>query len=315
MSLQKFSHFFSEVQPSPVQNIAHPDCIRQSVRVDVKRDDLLHPIVSGNKWRKLKHLLLHIESLGYQKLACMGGAHSNLLHALSYLSYRMGWRLDLFVRGYKEQQLSSTLRDAVAWGASVHYVNREIFRKIRFSPPQLNEDVFWLAEGAFHDLAFKGAAELVMELPNQYDYIVLATATGASLIGMSIGQAKKNKSVVGSSITLPQALGIAVLNNAVQLEDDIQLIAEKKLYDFKAPKIQTGYEFGGYAKKNTELLKFIDEFALNYQIPLEPVYSGKSFYATFDLIKQGYFPKQSKILLVHCGGLQGKRGFDKKIIQ
>ncbi len=328
MSLQKVSHFYSELSNSSIENIEHPDLCIQDVQLDIKRDDCLHSIVSGNKWRKLKHVLLTIESSGYKKVASMGGMYSNLLHALSYLCYRLGWQLDLLVRGHPQQKLTPALMDAVKWGARLNYINRENFRKLRSSPPDLDKDVFWIPEGGFHELSLKGTAESIMELPGYYDYIVMATATGASLAGISCGIQKRKLNT--------RVIGISVLNNASQLRNDIAMMLHQcSAYDERTaftqdavsagaplidvpltdvpltgsqmPIVVSGFEFGGYAKKNDTLIQFIAEFESDYDIPLEPVYSGKSFYATCELIKQGFFRKGSKILLIHCGGLQGKR--------
>lgn len=296
MQLKKVSHFFAEIAASNLQSISIPIVAPQNLSLTVKRDDCLHPIVSGNKWRKLKHLLLDIEAKGYRHLAVMGGAYSNLIHALAYLTYRLGWRLELYVRAYPQQALTPTLKDAVRWGANIHYVNREQFRLFRAQPPTLADDVFWVAEGGFHSLALKGTAETLMELTQEYDYIVTACATGAGIAGLQCGIEMRGLS--------SQVIGISVLNNSQAVRQEIKEILPK---NYRQPTIISGYEFGGYAKCSEKLESFIDNWERTQGIILEPIYSGKSFYGTIDLIGKNFFKPNSKILLIHCGGLQGKR--------
>jgi len=296
MRLSKIAHFFAELNHSPIQSTNLDSANRREISVDIKRDDLLHPIVSGNKWRKLKHVLLYIESLGFRKVAVMGGPYSNLIHAIAYLANRLGWSIQLFIRGYPEQELTPMLLDAVRWGAKITYVNRVDFKQMRQVRPELPEDVFWIEEGGNSDLALKGTAELLMEVSAEYDYIITATATGTTLAGLAVAVEKKK---VDSKV-----LGISVLNNAKQVSEDVGKLLNN---NYQLPQLISGYEFGGYAKKSKELIEFIHFFSAQNNIPLEPIYSGKSFYAVADLIKRDYFPCKSKVLLLHCGGLQGAR--------
>lgn len=273
----------------------------KQITLHVKRDDLRHPILSGNKWLKLKHLLLEIENRGYNSVAAMGGRYSNFLHALGYTCHLLGWQSRFFIRGHPEQNLTPMLKDLKLWGAELVYVNREKFRQIRQQPPDLNNKTFWFAEGGHHLLAIKGIAESLMELNHSYDYLILATATGTSLAGYLYG--------INHLALSSRVVGIAVLNNAQAIKRNVEKIIEQA----KIPANQnmfeliTGYEFGGYAKKNQQLTDFMMDFQIRQRIPLEFVYSGKSFFATMDLIAKNYFPQNSSILLIHCGGLQALR--------
>ena len=299
MRLQRFSHFYAELGSSSIQKIDSQILAQNDISLFIKRDDLLHPIISGNKWRKLKHLILEIESKGITKICAMGGAYSNLLHSLAYLGRRLGWQVELIVRGYPEQALSPTLQDAVKWGATIRFANRVEFRNLRERAPDLDDDVYWIPEGGFHQLALKGTAESLMEMESTYDFIVMATATGASLAGLSLGANQKRLKA--------KVKGISVLNNADQVRADIGKLLPQET---ERPEVISGYDFGGYAKSTPELFDFIEQIETQYNIPLEPVYSGKSFYAVMDLVSKSYFPSGSKVLLIHCGGLQGKRGFE-----
>lgn len=296
MKLRKVSHLFSLLHTSPVQNIELSRAIERQVSLEVKRDDLLHPIISGNKWRKLKYLLLSIEKQGYCRVATMGGRYSNFIHTLSYVCYLLDWQCDLFIRAFPQQAETATLLDCKKWGANIHYVDRKNYRELRKQPPVLADEVYWIAEGGMHTQSILGIKETMMELNHQYDYIVIATATGTSVAGL----------IEGAVIYQPKAkiLGICVLNNAEQQRQDIINLVQDDRDNWS---VVEGYEFGGFAKSDITLESFITDFDAQQDIPLEPVYSGKSFYAVNDLVNKGYFFKNASILLIHCGGLQGTR--------
>ncbi len=295
MHLKRVAHLFAELNSAPIRAIQSPVLQKKQIVLDIKRDDCLHPVISGNKWRKLKYLLLYIEKLKFCKIAVMGGRYSNLLHAVAYIGMRLNWEVTLYVRGYPQQALTPTLRDAIAWGAKIHYLSRVDYKKARLNSPELANDIFWISEGGYHELALNGCAETLMEIPEYYDFIVMATATGASIAGLAKGvRLCKHKSRV---------LGILVLNNAEQVRADIDLLIPE---DSQNINLITGYEFGGYAKSSEKLNAFIEKFEVKHQIPLEPVYTGKSFFAVDALIQADYFAPKSRILLIHCGGLQGK---------
>jgi len=296
MKISQVSHLFSIIQNSPIHPIKESCFAAKGIGLDVKRDDLIHSIISGNKWRKLKYLLLSIEKQGYQCVASMGGSYSNFLHVLAYVCWRLDWSCELYVRAYKNQPLTPTLEDCLKWGAKIRFTDREEFRDLRNTPPKMDENIFWIKEGGIADKAILGLSEIFMELEQQYDYICMATATGTSIAGL----------IKGAEAYQPQSkiIGISVLNNAnEQRSNVINLIGQKE----ENWEIIEGYEFSGFAKKNQQLTNFVNDFSLTHNIPLEPVYSGKSFFAVKKLIEIGYFETGSRILLIHCGGIQGYR--------
>ncbi|MGX5174751.1 1-aminocyclopropane-1-carboxylate deaminase/D-cysteine desulfhydrase [Aliikangiella sp. IMCC44653] len=317
MRLQRFSHFQSEIGNAKIENIQSPVLLSRQLTLDIKRDDLIHPIISGNKYRKLKYLIAAIQNRGFTRVAVMGGPYSNLLQAIAYLAYRLNWQATLYVRGFPEQKLSPILKQARDWGAEIVYVSRLQFQHLRNTVPKLEADVFWISEGGFHPFALSGCMETVMELPNRYDYIVMASATGASIAGLYLGCQKQSPNT--------QVIGISVLKNSQQQLDDIvdllngeqtgendrtnkscfqnniNVLAKSELAGIK---IVSGFEFGGYAKSSPELDRFVKQFQVQHSITIEPVYTGKSFYATLDLCEKGFFKTGSKILLIHCGGIQ-----------
>ncbi|TQV72903.1 pyridoxal-phosphate dependent enzyme [Aliikangiella marina] len=296
MRLSKFHHIFAEINAIAPQIVTNAVTIEHDVTLQIKRDDLLHPVVSGNKWRKLKHTLMAIENQGMSKLVAMGGPYSNLLHSLAYLCYRLGWHLKVLIRAYPEQPLTPMLNDIKRWGAEIEFVDRKTFRTLRENPPECADDEFWINEGGFGETALKGTMETLMEFNQLPDYLIMATATGASIAGLAMGCQSLKRSI--------KVIGISVLNNALQVAKDIQNLLPPEV---EQPEIISGFEFGGYAKSSSALDTFIANFEKQTSIPLEKVYSGKSFYATMSLIEQGYFRKGSHIALIHCGGLQGKR--------
>ncbi|TQV89760.1 1-aminocyclopropane-1-carboxylate deaminase/D-cysteine desulfhydrase [Aliikangiella coralliicola] len=300
MRVKKVSHLFALINNAPIQNISNQQLRACNIQLDIKRDDLLHPIISGNKWRKLKHVLLEIESRGYCRVATMGGQYSNFLHSLSYICKLLNWELELYVRGHPEQQKTPMLHDAAKWGANITYVTREGFRKLRHNPPELSDDVFWISEGGYDQLALKGSVESLMEVPRTYDYLVTAAATGTSLAGYCRGVIQLGFQTFDSKT---KVLGVAVLNNGNEIAANVEQLIQARTQI----EIVRGYEFGGYAKKTDELMSFIQQFEDSHAIPLDHVYNGKSFFATLDLIEKGYFPSGSRVLLIHTGGLQGNR--------
>ena len=292
----KVSHLYSLLNSSTITPVTNKEISARGVQLDVKRDDLIHPIISGNKWRKLKYLLLEIESSGLTKVAAMGGAYSNFLHALSYVCCLLGWHCQLYIRGYVEQPKTPTLKDCIRWGAEVTFVDRIRFKKLRDCNPALNDDVYWIREGGQHESAIKGIAEIFTEINQSYDQVFIASATGTSVAGLAIGAAKYQPN---SKVT-----GVSVLKNTEQqvLEVKNMLVSEQTNW-----KVLPGYEFGGFAKVTQELVEFTQEFNQKRPIQIEPIYTGKSFYAVLDMINKGLFNQEERILVIHCGGLQGTR--------
>jgi 1-aminocyclopropane-1-carboxylate deaminase len=290
-----------QLAQSCIQNIKLEPELAGSYQLDIKRDDLIHPIISGNKWRKLKFLLRDIESKGIKRIAAMGGRHSNFLHALAYACHRLDWHCQFFVRGYPEQPLTPTLLDCKSWGADIQFCDRTGFKLLREQGPELEDGIYWIPEGGLQFESTQGIAEIIAELPEGYDYIVIASATGTSVAGLVKGW---DKFLANQRAVQRKVIGIAVLNNQQQQKLDVtDLIADSE----QAWEIKSGYEFGGFAKNSEVLDQFCQQFFKTHKIAIEPIYTGRSFYAVFDLMRQGYFKQNSRILLIHSGGMQGAR--------
>jgi 1-aminocyclopropane-1-carboxylate deaminase len=279
--------------PSILTKIEDDFLARHHVELWIKRDDLLHPIISGNKWRKLKYSLDYALSVGTESLISMGGAYSNHLHALAYTGKVLGLKTIGLIRGERPAILTPSLLDMQAWGMELRFVSRSDYRLLRQCPPDLIAGQYWLAEGGADVLALTGVAELVQEIDIEYDTLCVPCGTGATLAGL-----------VNAVPDTVSVLGFAALKNAGFLTADVTALLAKPRNSWQ---INLDYHFGGFAKTNTLLLEFMAEFELKNQLPLEPVYTGKMLYALYDLIKKQAFKANQRVIAVHTGGLQGKR--------
>lgn len=287
---------------SILTKIDDPLLAQYQIELWMKRDDLLHPVISGNKWRKLKYILDHALSLGTDTLISMGGTYSNHLHALAYAGKVLGLKTVGFVRGEQPEILTPTLQDMAEWGMKLKFVSRAEYRQLRQYKhwndlPGLKPRQYWLPEGGAQILALKGVAEQVAEVGIPYDTLCVPCGTGTTLVG-----------VVEAVPEQISVLGVAALKNAHFLTADVEAMLSQSRNNWQ---INLDYHFGGFAKTNPELNAFIEDFELKTTIPLEPVYTGKMMYAVYDLIKKHYFGAGARIVAVHTGGLQGKRGFSR----
>lgn len=287
--------------PSPLTQVNDPWLARFGVELWLKRDDLIHPIVSGNKWRKLKYILQEVLTLEADTLVSMGGAYSNHLHALAFAGHALNINTIGWVRGESAIPLNPTLQDVTTWGMKLQYVNRHDYRQLRQykhwqALPGLQAGQYWLPEGGAVALALQGVAELVAEI-NQPDAVLcIPCGTGTTLAG-----------VIASSSPHNTVLGFAALKGADFLNAEVQALLPAE----RAPKnwsIKLNYHGGGFGKVTPALLAFMRQFEQTTGVALDPIYTGKMLFGLYDLIAQGYFQPGQRIVAVHTGGLQGKRG-------
>jgi 1-aminocyclopropane-1-carboxylate deaminase len=287
---------------SPVHQIQHKLFDEQGLKVFIKRDDLIHPIISGNKWRKLKYLLKQAQSESKTHLVTFGGAYSNHLLATAAAAARFGFRSTGFVRG--EEVNNDTLFLCRLHGMNLIFTDRENYR----DKPTLfnkhfadNGEAFFIDEGGASMLAAKGCSELVDELlNNEYDHIFCACGTGTTAAGIINGLSTNKLST--------QFHGIPVLKNGEFLRNEINVFLTEQA-DFH---LHTEYHFGGYGKANEELIGFIKQFVASTGILIEPVYTGKMLYALYDLANKKHFKPGSRILAIHTGGIWGLLGMKDK---
>lgn len=286
--------------PTPLQELSNAEIEGAGVRLYIKRDDLIHPTVSGNKWRKLKYSLLEAQATNKQVILTFGGAYSNHLYATAAAGNALGIRTIGIVRGldFAERE-TPTLRFCREQGMQLHFVSREIYR-LRHSEEYLADiarefgDPFMIPEGGTTTLALKGVSEMVGEVSEQLGHIphYFATAVGTGGTAAGILSAKAD------------VLAFSALKGGEFLNDDIKNLLVGVIQPGKLS-LFTEYHFGGYAKWNAELVAFMQSFNDQFGIQLEQVYTAKMFYGLFDLIRKGYFAKGSVIVAVHTGGLQG----------
>lgn len=297
--------------PFPLlQDLPEPAAERRGVRLRLLRDDLRHPELPGNKWRKLKYNLLAAQQQGHDTLLTFGGAYSNHLAAVAAAGRLRGLRTIGVVRGEAAEALSPTLQQCRADGMQLHFVSREDYRR-RADPAWVAQvltrlgPAYVLPEGGTNALALRGVAELVQELDAAaipYDALAVACGTGGTLAGLLTGLGGRH-----------QAVGVAALKGADWLREEVDALTEQVTgRRYANYHLHLGAHFGGYARYSTELLGFIEEFYLRHRIVLDPVYTGKLLAGTLQLIEAGYFAPGSTVVAIHTGGLQGWAGFQQR---
>lgn len=276
----------------------------KAVELYIKREDKIHSFVSGNKYRKLKYNLLEAKGKGFDTLLTFGGAFSNHIAAVASAGKLFGFKTIGIIRGEELQGKiadNATLTFAKENGMQFKFVSREAYRnkttEVFLKALKDEFGVFYLIpEGGTNALAVKGCEEILTSEDKGFDYVCCSLGTGGTISG-----------IINCSKPSQQVLGFPALKGDF-LNEDISKFATQTNW-----KLITDYHFGGYAKINEELVTFINQFKADYKVPLDPVYTGKMVFGVIDLIKKAYFPKGSKILVIHSGGLQGVEGMNKNL--
>ena len=293
---------------TPVEEITDPLINNTGIRLLVKREDLNHPLLSGNKWHKLKYNLVAACEDGFDTILTFGGAYSNNIYALAAAGKLFGFNTIGVIRGYEHLPLNPTLSFAVKLGMKFHYIDKDSYRQkdnVSFINSLKNKfgKIYVIPEGGTNSLGVKGASEILSNVTDNYDYVCCACGTGGTLAGIITKLTGKAK-----------VLGFSVFKKGEFLIQDVEkmvFLSSGRVYNNW--KIKLNYHFGGYAKFNSELIHFINRFEEINNIPIEPIYTGKLFYGIYDLIRSGYFSRGETILAIHSGGLQGKAGMEPKI--
>jgi 1-aminocyclopropane-1-carboxylate deaminase len=286
---------------SPEEEIFNLLFTQKGVQVFVKRDDLIHPFISGNKWRKLKYSLREARDLNKNHLVTFGGAYSNHLLATAAAAAKFGFKATGFVRG--ETVENNTLLLCRLLGMNLIFTDRTSYRdKNSLFQNHFGDqaDAYFIDEGGAGMLAVNGCAELISELKQPYDHLFCASGTGTTAAGILKG--------ISQNGLRTKLHAVPVLKNGEFIGKEI----EKYNGNLSGFELHLNYHFGGYAKTQPELLQFIRTFSSSTGILLDPVYTGKLFFALYDLISKDHFSRGDKILAIHTGGLFGLLGMSEK---
>ena len=299
---------FFETMKSPIQFLPDPFPTQVNIQLYLKRDDLLHPMVSGNKFRKLKYNLLAASAQGIDRLVTFGGAYSNHLHATAAAGKLFGFETLCFVRGQDHaHRLTPTLNFAQECGMKLHFLTRADYRR-RNDPDFLAELLlqnpgYFVPEGGTNTLAVRGVSEIAQEINTQLgfwpNHVVTPVGTGGTLAGLSVGVG------VYSSV-----LGVCVLKNGNYLEHEIKaLLRETEPLHDSNFEILWDFHHNGYAKHTPELRKFMADFEQRNGILIEQVYTAKMLWAIYNLAQNQCFAPNANVVALHTGGLQGRKVF------
>lgn len=289
MDISAFEKNYLQI-PSPVVELFDPLWTEQNIRLFFKRDDLIHPTVSGNKWRKLKEYIRIAQDNPKKGIISFGGAYSNHLYALAYVAHILQIPCIGIVRGEELTWESNPyLKQMKSWGMELHFVDRTYYRKKEIPATYHEKDYWIIPEGGYSLTGILGMKELVQEIQEniQTNYLISAVGTGTTILGL----AKYSKY---------NTIGILCLNNENEIEYHIQ---ELQL-DLPQLHLTKDYVFGKYASNPKELMEFCEAFQNQQNIPIEPTYTGKMMYGVYDLLKKKYFPEGSTLVCIHSGGIK-----------
>lgn len=273
------------------------------IELSILREDELHPTISGNKFRKIKYNLEAFSKGNYKALLTFGGAYSNHITATAAAGKEFGIKTIGIIRGEElvdKIDSNPSLTFARDCGMEFKFITREQYREksnsdfIEDLKKEFGE-VYILPEGGTNELAVKGCEEILYDKTKEFDYICSAIGTGGTISGL-INSAEKHQTI----------LGFPALKDSDFLKDEIKKWTHNSNFNL----IQD-YHFGGYAKVSDELIEFINNFKQQYNVTLDPIYTGKMLFGIIKMIESGYFEENTKILAIHTGGLQGIEGMNQ----
>ena len=272
----------------------------KNIHVAVLRLDELHPIISGNKWFKLKYYIQSALTSRMETIASFGGPYSNHLVALAFAAKENNLKSIGVVRANENEPLTPTLQDAIQYGMKLHFLGRTHFQLLKneWTQKNLSDNIYFIDEGGYGALGAKGAATILSnELTHKYSHIICAVGTGTMMAGL-----------INASNFKQQIIGIPVLKNEQSIDHEIfgLLTEQKKNYT-----LLHNFHLGGYAKTTQAQFEFMNQLWNTEKIPTDIVYTSKVFMAVKHLIESNYFSPTAKILVIHSGGLQGNRSLAK----
>jgi 1-aminocyclopropane-1-carboxylate deaminase len=278
--------------PSPLVELGEPE---RGVRVLLKRDDLIHPELPGNKWRKLKHNLRDAAEAGATRLLTFGGAYSNHLLATAAAGHHFGFETVGVVRGEEHLPLNDVLRAAAGHGMTLTYLDRTAYRA-KADPAVIDDlrrawgEFFLIPEGGANAAGVRGCAELVAEIDSPFDVITCAVGTGATLSGIAAGLGPGQR-----------AIGFSALKGEFPPSDVARLQRAAFGRELGEWSVETGYHFGGFARRTRELDAFVDEFEQHHGVRLDWVYEAKMMFGLRERIRGGEFREGTTVVAVIAG--------------
>lgn len=290
----------------PTQELFFPLFREKGIRLSIKRLDQVHELASGNKFFKLKYNLEEAKRQHKSTLLTFGGAFSNHIYALAAASQRLGFQSIGVIRGEKTLPLNPTLAFAENTGMQLHYLSRSDYQRKNEDEiiQNLREkfgDFYLIPEGGTNELAIKGTREILTDADLEFTHVATSIGTGGTFAGLADSIGKDQ-----------QLLGFSALKGDFIFKEMEDLFKKYKINVSGKYQIMNGFHFGGYGKTKPELISFIRRFYSQFQIPLDPIYTGKLMFGILDLIERDFFPYDSHILAIHTGGLQGVAGFNQK---
>lgn len=282
----------------------HPTPFKQAIpsfslahKVDCLRLDVMHPVVSGNKFFKLRFYIESALNKEAKTLASFGGPYSNHLVALAFAAKEAGLQSIGYIRTNENEPLTTSLAEAKSYGMALVFLGRTEFQSKKealLKEAAANPTYYFIDEGGYGTIGAKGAATILTTHETaQYDYILAAVGTGTMLAGC-----------INAALAHQKVIGIPVLKNegSINTEIDALLIDTNKPYT-----LLHQFHQGGYAKTNPSMIAYMNTLWDKEKIPTDIVYTSKLFFAVDQLIQENYFEQGASILILHSGGLQGNR--------
>jgi 1-aminocyclopropane-1-carboxylate deaminase len=280
-----------------IDEIALPANQEKDIRVSVLRLDKIHPIISGNKFFKIRFYIDEALKLQKKTIVTFGGAYSNHIVATASVCKLNNLNSIGIIRGEKANEISPTLSQAEDLGMKLHFISRKEYKEKKIPAELIKDDHYFINEGGFGEKGVEGASTILDHcIKNEFTHYCCAVGTGTMIAGLI------KASLPGQSVA-----GISVMKNNFELENNVKNLTGNKK-DFQ---IIHDYHFGGYAKYKPDLIQFMNEFYHQTHIPSDFVYTGKLFYGINNLILKNFFPDKSNLLFIHSGGLQGNSSLKK----
>ena len=296
---------FFNTENSILEKLESDDWIKRGIELYIKRDDLIHPLVSGNKWRKLKHNVIHAQANNYKGILTFGGAFSNHLIATASACEILGFKAIGMVRGDELNSTSNdTLKSCVNLGMKLIFLSRNTYKNrnnIDFQNElkSLYSDYFIVPEGGANLFGILGCKEILKEIPFTPDHIFVAQGTSTTSCGILL-----SKAVYSILHVVPVLKGDDSYNEMLNLLNLATLDEKKSMELLSNVHFHNDYHFGAYGKYTPPLIDFIKRIKKLHKLPLDHVYTGKVFYALFEELKKPIYDNK-KIVFIHTGGLQG----------